>query len=39
MNSYKIALIQRSILSALGLSQTRFDGKIKLIDTDSQRVH
>ena len=24
-------------MSALGLSQTRFDGKIKLIDTDSQK--
>ena len=42
MNSYKIAFLNSKggvgkstlcILSALGLSQTRFDGKIKLIDT------
>ena len=46
MNSYKIAFLNSKggvgkstlcILSALGLSQTRFDGKIKLIDTDSQK--
>ena len=46
MNSYKIAFLNSKggvgkstlcILSALGLSQTRFNGKIKLIDTDSQK--
>jgi len=46
MNSYKIAFLNSKggvgkstlcILSALGLSQTRFSGRIKLIDTDSQK--
>ena len=46
MKSYKIAFLNSKggvgkstlcILSALGLSQTRFKGKIKLIDTDSQK--
>ena len=46
MNSYKIAFLNSKggvgkstlcILSALGLSQTRFNGRIKLIDTDSQK--
>ena len=46
MKSYKIAFLNSKggvgkstlcILSALGLSQTRFSGKIKLIDTDSQK--
>ena len=46
MKSYKIAFLNSKggvgkstlcILSALGLSQTKFKGKIKLIDTDSQK--
>jgi chromosome partitioning protein len=46
MKSYKIAFLNSKggvgkstlcILSALGLSQTKFTGKIKLIDTDSQK--
>jgi len=46
MKSYKIAFLNSKggvgkstlcILSALGLSQTRFNGKIRLIDTDSQK--
>ena len=46
MKSYKIAFLNSKggvgkstlcILSALGLTQTRFKGKIKLIDTDSQK--
>ena len=46
MKSYKIAFLNSKggvgkstlcILSALGLSQTRFKGTIKLIDTDSQK--
>ena len=46
MKSYKIAFLNSKggvgkstlcILSALGLSQTKYKGKIKLIDTDSQK--